>query len=731
MLEKILRWGAIVGIFCLPFIVFLVSRSLFFPYITGKNFTFRILVELIGGMWLTLALIYPAYRPRRSWILLAFTAFVVVIGLADAFGVNPAKSIWSNFERMDGWVTLAHLFVYFLAAVSLLTTELWKRWWQVSLGVATLVAFHGVFQLIGLADISTQSGSRLDGTFGNATYLAVYMLFYAFIAAFMLAREWTERRPGERMGPALLYGGMMALFSFVLFYTATRGAILGLIGGAVLAALLLIVLAPRSRVAWRAGVVVGSVILLVGGFWLVRDTSFVRSIGPLERLASISISDRTVESRFMNAAMAWQGFKERPLLGWGQENYAVVFDKYYNPQMYAQEPWFDRVHNVIFDWLVAGGALGLLAYLSLYVAALFALWRSGAFEPAERSILTGLLAAYFFYLLFTFDNIFSAFLFVAVLAYIATRASKDRVTLFVESALPKKVLPIVAVVAVFVTIGVVRGVNADAIAANRALILALSSHPEGYEKNLDYFKEAISYDSFGTQEAREHLSQAAARIADPQLQASSELRLAFLETAAGEMRLQMEESPLNARFPLFLGILLNAYGAYPDAQVALEKARELSPKKQSILFELGLNALARGESDEALRIFEEAYSYAPEYSNALVLLVAAHIQSGNLERAEEFTPQLLEAGVALDPRVLAAYAARERYDKIAALAEDYIRVKPQESQPYLTLAAARYQSQDHAGAIAALEQLKAAVPQATAQADALIESIRKGVLQVQ
>ena len=62
--------------------------------------------------------------------------------------------------------------------------------------------------------------------------------------------------------------------------------------------------------------------------------------------------------------MSWQGVKEHPILGWGQENYIVLFNKYYDPKMYQQEPWFDRSHNVFFDWLVSGGILALLAYLS-------------------------------------------------------------------------------------------------------------------------------------------------------------------------------------------------------------------------------------------------------------------------------------------------------------------------------------------------------------------------------
>jgi len=43
--------------------------------------------------------------------------------------------------------------------------------------------------------------------------------------------------------------------------------------------------------------------------------------------------------------MAWEGVKEKPLLGWGQENFNLVFNKYYEPSLYGQEVWFDRVHN--------------------------------------------------------------------------------------------------------------------------------------------------------------------------------------------------------------------------------------------------------------------------------------------------------------------------------------------------------------------------------------------------
>ena len=46
VLKNTLRWTVLASIFLLTLIPFLVPTSLFFPFITGKNFAFRILVEI-------------------------------------------------------------------------------------------------------------------------------------------------------------------------------------------------------------------------------------------------------------------------------------------------------------------------------------------------------------------------------------------------------------------------------------------------------------------------------------------------------------------------------------------------------------------------------------------------------------------------------------------------------------------------------------------------------------
>ena len=112
--EEFLAPVLIFGLFLVPFLVLFVPSSFFFPYIAGKAFAFRLIVEIITAGWLVLADQSPKYRPHRSYILLAATIFIVVLGVAMVAGENPYRSFWSNFERMEGLVTHLHLFFYFL-----------------------------------------------------------------------------------------------------------------------------------------------------------------------------------------------------------------------------------------------------------------------------------------------------------------------------------------------------------------------------------------------------------------------------------------------------------------------------------------------------------------------------------------------------------------------------------------------------------------------------------------
>lgn len=723
-IETVVRKAVVWGVFLVPFIPLLVANFLFFPFITPKNFAFRILVELLFGGWLILILYDIRYRPYFSWLLASILAFVGIIAVADIFGESPWKSVWSNFERMEGLVTLVHLLMYFLIAGTVLNTEkLWNRFLTISVGVSVLLGLYGVLQLAGILAIH-QGGVRLDATFGNATYLAVYMLFHVFITTVLLLRSKGE--PFVRW----IYGAAIALQIFIIYHTATRGAVLGLLGGALLAALLIALFGgkyPRVRNI-SAGVVL-LVLVIVGGFFAVKDFVFVKQSPVLGRFAGISLTERTVESRFLVWGMAWEGFKERPVLGWGQENFNYVFNTYYKPELYKQEQWFDRVHNVVFDWLIAGGMLGFLAYVSIFLTALFYLWRkrNTFFALPEKAVLTGLLAGYTFHNLFVFDNIMSYVLFFTILGYIYWSYRESTRELFMEhledgrdtSMVARVYAPLIVILALFS----VYVMNAKPILASRAILQGIATQ-SGNPAQLEYFKKALSYETFGNQEAREHLAEIATRIGGSAL--DIEVKQLYLSLAGAEMQKQTEETPNDARAHIFLGTLLDSYGQYAQGEPYVKRAHGLSSQKQTIMFQLGLNALNRGNIEGALAIFKEAFERAPEYEDARIFYAVGAIYAKNDALLEELLLPIFGTTIIDNDRLMRAYFNNNRLDKVLGIWQLRVDAQPGNPQMYLGLAATYLGLNERERSIEAIQKVIELDPNFKEQGEYYINEIRAG-----
>jgi O-antigen ligase len=403
-MKKAALWIVLGALFLIPFLPLYVANDLFFPFITSKGFWFRILIDIAAGAFIFLAIADKEYRPKWSWPLVLYGALVVWMFVANLFAVNAHKAFWSNYERMDGWVTLVHIFVFFVIAGTVLSVKkLWRRWWLAALAASVLIGGYSILQLLGYLEIH-QGGVRTDASLGNAAYLAAYLLFMIAVALW----QAVESKGWLRIALYVLAG----VHTFILFSTATRGAILGLVGAAVLASLLWMFLA--GKVGRKTGAIALGVVLAFSAlFLLARETEFVRNDPTLSRIASISVEDGS--TRFTLWGMALEGFAERPIVGWGQEGYAYVFNKFYKPSLYAQEAWFDRAHSVYIDWLVAGGLPGFLLFIGLLGISGIALLRSHA-SRAERVFLVAALAAYAFQALFVFDNLFTYVFLAALLA---------------------------------------------------------------------------------------------------------------------------------------------------------------------------------------------------------------------------------------------------------------------------------------------------------------------------
>ncbi|MBI3631047.1 MAG: O-antigen ligase family protein [Candidatus Sungbacteria bacterium] len=696
--ERIIAWAAKAGLFALLVLPLYVSTSLLFPFITGKNFAFRIIVEFVAVLWATLMLLDPLYRPRLTRLVKLSTIFIFIVFLADLFGPNPYRSFFSNYERMEGFMMIFHAWLYFLMLTSLMkTSKDWMIFFHTTLAASILVAGGALLQKFGVR-ISQQGGFRVDSTIGNPAYLAAYLMFHVWLGLILLGRLW------RMFWLRILYGAAIVFEIIIVYFTATRGAVIALMLGAVfvLAASVLdwrrVFPQALRRPRW-ASALLALVLIVPIVFWQMRNTSLIKISPVLPRFASISLRETTTQSRFSIWRMSLSGALERPILGWGQENYYLVFQKYFDPKLYAQEPWFDRSHNLILDWAVHTGFLGLAGYLSLIGASVWgiiAAMRRGRMNRWEGLLLVSLFLTYVLQDLFVFDNLNTYLLFFGFLAYVD----------FLTAPRPQK------------PAGQSRGVNrAGAYALGSALFLGVAG--VGYvihikpmleakaliralvavqgRAPLDQiqgaFETALQYHTFGDTEVREQLGNTSRQVPDDARSTDAE-KLRFMDFALRELGKEVDRQSPDIKHMIFLAAMMDRAArlnpAYlGSAESLMRRAIKLSPTKQILYFQLAQIYLEENKPNDAIETLRSALYLEPSYQQAAVDLA---IVGGVAKRLDALT----EAGTylrldALDEDVLARVAtAYQQVNDIAGAEKVFRRLiqkNPGNARYHATLAA--------------------------------------------
>ncbi|MBI5401387.1 O-antigen ligase family protein, partial [Candidatus Wolfebacteria bacterium] len=351
-----------------PFSLAIVYQGTLFPFIVGKYVFFRAVVDLalvfFVWAWATGEIKISNLKSQISNpLVIAVSIFVLMFLLAGFFGVNPAASFWSNFERGEGAFQLIHLFIFFALLVATFRDEKsWRKMFVVLIWVAALVIGYG---LAGALHIGNFIGSnlclRFAGSLGNAAYTGTFLIFAIFYAAYLAVEEKIKFK-------RLFFIGLSTLFFIFLLFTQTRGALLGL-GVAIIAGLsYLFFNLPKGKVK---NIILALIILLIvsGGLAIKYRRSInimpfcSAEVGGGNRILDVNFGTETFQTRLLLWKESFEAFKERPILGWGPENFTVAFEKYYKPQFTT---WYDRAHNIFFDYLVMTGILGLFSFLGIF-----------------------------------------------------------------------------------------------------------------------------------------------------------------------------------------------------------------------------------------------------------------------------------------------------------------------------------------------------------------------------
>ncbi len=393
------------------------------PFVPAKSLWIAgtVSVMLFFMVW---AFVTKKITVKITWLHAAIVGYFMVILVSGILGIDPVNSLFGDFSR-----GISVMLVGFLSLFAAFFSEIVRRK-QVALRrimivsfwtgmVVSLMAFLGQHAFnVGWKVINA---SWNGSTIGNSSFLGAYLLLVLFFGFYLLvtAEGWKKK-----MGWA---GGIVAtvigptLFNFqiltgnsafgevlknpVQLTGEAQGAVLGILVGLFVAGCAWLIMS-RSRIRKIIGTGM-MVAALIAGIGLT-----VTAVTPGTRLYD-SITQVKTQSRFVYWDVAWKGFLDKPVLGWGFQNYSYVYQHHFDPIVFAvgygRESWTDSAHSVIFEHLANTGIIGTIAYLLVYVSAVVSLVMAYRSDQSRENrwfvaIAAGLLAGYLVQNLFVFDH---------------------------------------------------------------------------------------------------------------------------------------------------------------------------------------------------------------------------------------------------------------------------------------------------------------------------------------
>jgi len=714
--EKIISWiKGLLYVLAIGTPLFYLSEVVY-PTLIAKTAFFEATLKIIVFLWLGLVVQSSRFWPRfTSPLAIGLLSFLGILTLTGIFGFDPARSFWSTEDR-----ALGIFFWYHIGALVFLLSSLnkeinWRLLWLWSLGTASVVALLGFLQLfIPNLLLNETIGGRPGSTFGNPTFLAGYLSLHLFIALFLLLSTREGKNQSLSQGEKIFISISSLICFLGLWQTQTRGDILGALIGLVIFSVLFFIFLPEkagqvvSRKVFFGGVI--ALVILGSVFWVTRANPVWNNLPAVERFRSISLEGQEFQPRLIALRAAWEGIKERPLLGWGWDNFNIVFNKNYDPKALESgytETRFDKPHNVFFEYLISGGVFLLLAYLALFGLALFESWKLGGIF---RAIVPAFFLTYLIRNFFVFETLGPVLILALFLGFVhgsyealERKDSKPARAKHFSSGLAMGFLAVGILLAFFINIRTIqaashqfwgfRGFTAqkseDAIQHFRRSVQIWTPYQSEFKR--DYaaaVSNAYFYDServpkeavqegitFMEEVARDHPydSYNHSVLVDLYNQ-SADINPDYLNRAEASAKRALELSPNRQQILFSLAKTKSLQNDLPAALKLAKQGRDLSPNVPDGHFFYGLLSFAAGDGKTGYEEIKEAIRLGRKWKNYNEPLVIAgffadhgHLLEGIqlYEEAKKLEPESVEVRLKLG----IAYFVNKQFD----LAREEIR----------------------------------------------------------
>lgn len=585
------------GLFLLTLVAPLVySSTTFFGFITQRTLYFRGLVGLMGLVALfNRSLLTQSLSKLQASVLI----FGVILLLANALGIDPVNSFLSGYSRMEGFSAYVHYLIYFLVlARAGFSRHRWHLALLVSVSVSVVVVLYGAGQESGWQT----NHFRLVATIGNPSYLGLYLLLNLFLAIYL---SWQFPTVGRGVKLALL-AVVAGVLLWGLALTGTRSVVLGL--GAGVAVLGIGGAALRfgwSGRTWLSALLI--LLILVGGFVGLQRIGLTNQVSSLQRLTTFSAQSDTFRPRFLNWKMAINGIAERPLLGWGQENYGYGFSRHYDPALLLEgTEAYDRTHNLLLEIGFSAGLIGLLAYGFIWFCLLRRLRENPSFSATDRVTVLALLAGYVAFNWLNFDSLVTAQVFFAVLALIDTPVA--------EKAQPLVSSPYVLTAIRLASMLVILAAGYYTVSAWQTLRqIDRQSQAPDTQSRVDVLETAYRQARVGQTDVADVLVLLATSVL-PVADAPAEDKQICYERAVAALRQEHQKHPANVRLTDRLADLYATGKDMKQAAALYDTLLQTEAQRQPRLWwRAGITNLQNQQLDKARQQFQEAQRREPDW----------------------------------------------------------------------------------------------------------------------
>ncbi|MDD5606736.1 MAG: O-antigen ligase family protein, partial [Candidatus Pacebacteria bacterium] len=510
-----------------------------------------------------------------------------------------------------------------------------------------LLSLIAIFQKLGLFEHILVFGRRPSATMGNPIILSLFLLPLLFIAFTFFIKEQ------NKIKKYLYFFSSLYLFYIIVFITETRAAFLGIIIGFFSFLIFFPFKTKRLKIT-----IISVLLIAISAFIYLNQTQIYKNWnplikGPIQRIMTLTKGLEAEQSRISAWQISFRAFKEKPILGYGPENFSDAFDKHYDPTLpkMEKEAWFDRAHNSLVEILIQHGLLALIFYILFFFSLLYYLKKNK--DIISHGIFCALLA-FFTASLFSIESFSTYLIFFFLIGYSLYLTTEKREYL-------KENQSRFSIILIIPLLWFLLAYNLSVFQQNTKINIAEQAN------SLELLEQAREKKTF--------------LIPYLNTKYIVLLKEKDSEKAVELLSENIKLQPNKVRNWSFLGKYLLNIKEIEQAQVAFDQAWLLRPKDPSLILESSLVDLSTNNLDLAKKKTDFCLEHLKDFKECFWLAGLINIHENNLEKAQELIEKAQELKYNTESeeslnQLITAYSQNNHYLEIAEIYEKLIKINP-------------------------------------------------------